>query len=197
MNLRIRANGFSLVEVLFAVFILAVGILGIIGLQLMAKQNNYDAIQRTTAAALASDIAERIRMNNTAVGFYLSKLEPVGNITQIPTTCNDPAGHCTNISIAEHDLATWHSLISGASDQTSAGENTGGLTEPSACITQDPLAKGGTVGTREIRIAIAWRGRSPLSNPAIDPCGTDPAGVRYGANNEYRRVFVLDAKIQE
>lgn len=186
-------KGFSLVEVLIALFILAVGILGIIGLQLFAKQNNFDAIQRTSAAALASDIVERMRMNRSALADYISTAEPVVAPAEIPATCNNVAAACTPTQVAAHDLATWYSLISGLSDQDKDGNNVGGLTEPSACIIQDPDGSG---VTSEYRIVIAWRGRNPLSNSTRSTCGDDATGARYGANNMYRRIYILDARIE-
>lgn len=196
MNSPRAIQGFSLVEVLIALFILAVGILGIISLQLFAKQNNFDAIQRTSAAAFATDMVERMRMNRTILANYISTAAPVPVDAAMPNTCQDPAAPCTPATIAVHDLANWYALISGASDKSVAGDNTGGLTEPSACITQDPLGVGGSIGEHEYRIAIAWRGRTPLSNPTVDTCGEDATGARYGTNNEYRRIFILDAKIE-
>lgn len=183
-------NGFSLIEVLVALFILAVGILGIIALQLFAKQNNTDAIQRTTAAALATNIAERMRMNSASLVNYISEVTPIPPDSTMPYTC-DAANSCSSVEIAVHDLAAWHALISGAADLSAAGANTGGLTEPSACIIQNPLG----TNEREYRIVIAWRGRTPLTNPVVSTCGEDAAGERYGANNEYRRIYLLDARL--
>ena len=197
MNYRPTAKGFSLIEVLIALFILAVGILGIIGLQLYAKQNNFDAIQRASAAALATDIVERMRMNKTDLINYIVTKEPVTAPNAIPSSCNTPAAGCAPTDITNRDLDTWYSMISGlAEKQSTTGDYTGGLTEPSACIIRDPLGKGGTVGQSEYRIVIAWRGRTPLSNSTATTCGNDSTGTRYGTDNVYRRVYVLDAKIE-
>lgn len=190
------ANGFTLIEAMIALFILSVGILGIIGLQIITNQNNVDAIQRTTATTLASDIIERMRINRSAAADYISRAEPVVAPDSMPATCGGVAAVCTPTETAAHDLAHWYSMISGLTAQMSTGDNTGGLKSPSACIIQDPRGIGGPVGQREYRIAIAWRGPNALTNPAISDCGNDDNGVRYGANNAYRRVFVLDAKIE-
>jgi hypothetical protein len=42
-------------------------------------------------------------------------------------------------------------------------------------------------------VAIAWRGRTPLSNPATNNCGAT-SGF-YGDSNEYRRVLQFVAYI--
>ncbi|MCB1865627.1 MAG: type IV pilus modification protein PilV [Chromatiales bacterium] len=58
-----RQRGFTVWEVLVAVVLLAVGLLGIAGLQLSSLQGNHSAYQRTLVTAMASDISERIRAN--------------------------------------------------------------------------------------------------------------------------------------
>jgi len=193
-HLRV-SRGFTLIEVLIALFILAVGILGIIGLQLFAKQNNFDSVQRTAAATLATDIVERMRMNKSALADYISTKEPVAAPAAIPTDCAASGTPCTPSELAQHDLNTWYSLISGLSDKQGAS-NVGGLTEPSACIIQDPSGVGGVVGKTQYRIVIAWRGRTPLSNSTRSTCGNDATGARYGAGDAYRRIFILDARIE-
>ncbi|HEY0720013.1 MAG TPA: type IV pilus modification protein PilV [Gammaproteobacteria bacterium] len=188
-----QTKGFTLIEALFAMFILAVGILGIIGLMLFAKQNNYDAIQRTTAAMLATDIVERMRVNTSALPNYRSKLEPVpANTVPSPDPCTPVASGtsgCTPSQIAARDLDIWHSLISGATETLPDDSNGGGLLEPSACITQ--------VTDNHYRIAIAWRGRTALTNPLADTCGSGTVLYNGPGNaNEFRRLFVMDAFIE-
>ncbi len=187
MPTHTKAQGFTLVEVLIALFILAVGILGIIGLMLFAKQNNYDAIQRTTAAMLATDIAERMRVNPQALPSYRVQVEPIPANTAAPTPSCNAAPGCAPAAIAARDLALWYSQIAGAAE-TAGGNNTGGLLAPSACITN-------TGTPNQYRIAIAWRGRTALSNPILDPCGSG-TGLYDGDNpNEFRRLFVMDVTI--
>ncbi len=194
MNRFTPSKGFTLVEVLVALFILSVGILGIIGLQLFAKQNNFDSIQRTTAAALATDIVERMRLNKASLAAYVTSATPVSSQapTTFPTNCT-LASMCTSAQIATQDLLTWYGLINGLSDQK-GGQTTGGLAVPSACIIQDPNGVGGTVGASQYRVVIAWRGQTPMSSSIRNTCGTG-LGL-YGTNDQYRRIFILDAKIE-
>ena len=61
-----QQTGATLIEVLIAVVVLSIGLLGLAGLQVTSVQSNYSAYQRSQATVLANDIAERMRANRTA-----------------------------------------------------------------------------------------------------------------------------------
>jgi type IV pilus modification protein PilV len=69
MSIR-KQTGFTLIEVLIAVVIFGVGLLTVASLQIVARQANYDAVQRTTATHLAQGMLERMRANRPALGTY-------------------------------------------------------------------------------------------------------------------------------
>lgn len=89
-----HSKGFSLMEVLIALLILAVGLLGIAALQSVALKTNHSAYQRTQATFLAYDMMDRMRSNRNAAiqGNY--------NLTMTAT----PSG---GGSLAEQDLDDW------------------------------------------------------------------------------------------
>ncbi len=57
------ASGFTLLEVLIAVVILSVGLLGMAGLQARSLQANQSALMRSQATVLAYDMIDRMRAN--------------------------------------------------------------------------------------------------------------------------------------
>jgi len=59
------ADGFTLIEILVTLIIISVGLLGIAGLHSMSLRNNFDALIRSHASALADEIADRMRTNRT------------------------------------------------------------------------------------------------------------------------------------
>jgi len=59
-------RGASLIEVLVAIVILAIGLLGIAGLQATSVQSNYSAYYRSQATLLAYELGDRMRANRTA-----------------------------------------------------------------------------------------------------------------------------------
>lgn len=92
---NIRSNsGFSLLEVLIALLVLAVGLLGIAALQGVALKTNHGAYLRSQATFLAYDMMDRMRANRTAAlsGDYNLAMSA------------DPAG---GASLADEDLQDW------------------------------------------------------------------------------------------
>jgi len=99
------ARGFTLVEVLVALVVLAVGMLGVAVLLVEGLQGGRSAIEHTQAVNLAADIAERMRSNRAAAAAYDTAEgtpEP-----QVDPACEDAAGPCDPRAMAGHDLRRW------------------------------------------------------------------------------------------
>lgn len=96
-----RQSGFTLIEILVTVVVLAIGLLGLAGLQATSLAYNSTAFQRSQATSLAYDIADRMRVNVGAAqgGAY--------NITLVQAA---PAG----VSLAEVDLQEWRRALINA-----------------------------------------------------------------------------------
>ncbi|WP_199458093.1 MULTISPECIES: type IV pilus modification protein PilV [unclassified Marinobacter] len=61
-------RGFTMIEVLVAVLILAIGLLGVAGVQLVSMQQTANSTLRSEASMYAQTVAERLRANgNTAL----------------------------------------------------------------------------------------------------------------------------------
>jgi type IV pilus assembly protein PilV len=79
-------RGFSLIEVMVTAFILAIGVLGVSGLQLYGLRESEDIYYRTQADALITSLAERMRSNMQAArkqNYYVATALPYGT----PLTC--------------------------------------------------------------------------------------------------------------
>jgi len=103
---RRRDRGFTLIEVMVALLVLSIGLLGLAGLQVAALQNNQSAFMRSQATALAYDLADRMRSN--VVGTISGNYDPA-NAAVVPT-CRTTAG-CTSQEMAANDLAEWNATI--------------------------------------------------------------------------------------
>lgn len=67
LNFKYRQAGISLLEVLVALFVLAVGLLGVIAMQAESIKLNQQAYGSTQAIFAANDAAERMRVNMPAL----------------------------------------------------------------------------------------------------------------------------------
>lgn len=65
-----KVSGFTLVEVLIALIVLSIGLLGIAAMYVETLRANRSALVRTQAIALASDLADRIRANRVPADAY-------------------------------------------------------------------------------------------------------------------------------
>lgn len=65
-----RASGFSLIEVMIAILVMALGLLGFALLQTMSVRFTQSANQRTQAANLAYDILDQMRTNRQVATLY-------------------------------------------------------------------------------------------------------------------------------
>lgn len=70
MSVFNKQQGVGLVEVLVALVLLSIGILGFVALQVRAMDASNEATNRTMAINLARDLAERIRVNRSSFSDY-------------------------------------------------------------------------------------------------------------------------------
>ena len=106
-------TGFTLIEVLISMLILAIGLLGLAGLQGVGLRNNLSAYHRSQATQLAYDVADRMRANtadaqNLAASVYIT-MAPADAVAQ--EACTTVAGTCTPAQMAQHDLFEWNSNL--------------------------------------------------------------------------------------
>ncbi len=101
-----KQHGFTLVEVMVALVIFTISLLGLAGLQAAALRDNHLANQNTIATQLAEDMAERIRANPAGVssGDYNA-------ISAKPGAQDCYGSSCTSSQIAQMDAYQWFTAI--------------------------------------------------------------------------------------
>lgn len=101
--MRKNSSGFTLIEVLIAMVVVAFALLGFAGLQASALKNNNSSYYRGQAVQLTSNIIEAMRANSVGVaaGVYISELP---NGTQTACTTLAP---CTSAVLASNDIYDW------------------------------------------------------------------------------------------
>lgn len=113
--------GFSMIEIMVTIAIIATSLLGTAGLQAYAMRVNQGAQLRSQAVFLASDIAERMEANKagatTGVGYDLDE------VTSAPAsvdTCYSST--CSASNLAAYDLNQWSNSIDTLLPQAIAWE---------------------------------------------------------------------------
>jgi type IV pilus assembly protein PilV len=94
-----RTRGFSLIEVLVTLVVLAIGLLSLAALQLATLRNNNSALTRSEATTLVYDILDRMRAN---------RMPAIQGDYDIVMTADAPAGS----DIASRDLRAWLNALS-------------------------------------------------------------------------------------
>lgn len=90
------ARGFTLLEVLVALVVIAVGMLGIAVLYVEGLKAERTSVYRTSAVNLAADLADRIRANpNGQIGYQAA---PLNN------GCTNGLADCNPAALAQDDL---------------------------------------------------------------------------------------------
>ena len=92
--------GFSLIEILVAVLIVSVGVLGVAGLQLLSLQNNTSAMFRTQAFQSAYGIMDRARANPGEDYSIAMDDDP-------PAAEDCTAADCSPSEMRDYDQASW------------------------------------------------------------------------------------------
>jgi type IV pilus assembly protein PilV len=194
-------RGATLIEVLIAILVLAVGILGLMGLQINGKRTNYEALQRSAAVGLAQDMMNRIRANPSVAtgGAVLNSNYDTGDstlhtftaggvgggqITSTPTNCATTT--CSTTQLAAYDLWAWEKKLDDA-------VTSNGLINPTGCIDVDNTT---AVDGSLVTVMVAWESKIDLDQtdllarmPALK-CGGDGSGTKYGTGNTRRQAVI-------
>lgn len=174
-------SGVSLLESLVAMAILALGVLGLLGVQMRTMVDNNNAKYSATAARLANDLFERIKTNPNSNMLTNATFDPLAPLTATQwdwlanyelawgadgtatTTCD--TGFCTSAQQAVHDLNRWKTTVTS-------------LPNGNARVLRSPD------NARQMIVIVGWRanekGTTPLSIsiPGVTPpsaCGSTHA----------------------
>jgi type IV pilus assembly protein PilV len=106
---RASQAGFTMIEVLIAVLVLSIGLLGLAGLQAASLRNNHSAYLRSQATLLAYGIADRMRANQAEVTGGTGYQMAAYNLPAAVTACNSSG--CSPTNMAQNDLYEWETTL--------------------------------------------------------------------------------------
>ena len=96
--------GFTMLEILIAIVILSIGLLGLAGLHAAGLKNTQNANYRTVAMFQAYDMADRMRSN--AEGLYNGAYDNI--TTSIPSDPGCISTGCTYSQLGDYDQRVWN-----------------------------------------------------------------------------------------
>jgi len=103
-NYRSKQIGAGLPEILVAMLLLGVAVIGFAGLQVRALDSSTEAMSRTQAMSIAQDLAERMRLNPNAAGNYRSNWS--GWASDVVALDKCETNTCTPTEMAQYDKVT-------------------------------------------------------------------------------------------
>jgi len=153
---RASERGTTLFEVLIALVIASIGLLGLAGLQMRMQLSDVESYQRAQALLLLDDMANRLEANRDQAATYVTGPgAPLGSGMTCPTTTT---------TLVQTDTQQWCTALQGAAEVTGANKS-GAMLGARGCVE--------TLGANSYLITVAWQGLSPTAAPS--------AGVACGA----------------
>lgn len=130
-------RGFTLVETLVSMVVLAVGMLGIAALYIEGLRSSQASVSRTVAVNLAADMADRIRANPNATAGAYAGVGPGAN-----NNCVNGPGACLPDQLAQDDWFWWFQDVQ---NRLPAGVT--------AAVAEDPVA---VAPATQYDIVLTW-----------------------------------------
>jgi type IV pilus assembly protein PilV len=192
-----------MIEVLVTLVVLALGLLGIMGLQARGQQAELESYQRAQALVLVQDIVDRMNANRSDshnllyTGGASPPTYPVGGGGAL-TSCAGKTG-------AAYDLCDWTNELNGAAEVLSGGACTtasgadcvGAMLGARGCIAYNAGSEltdstGATMsGTGIYTVTVTWQGVAATSPP---PASITCAQGLY-PDDAMRRVVTVTFRI--
>lgn len=146
-------RGISLIESLVAIVVMALGILGILGVQMRTLSDTQTGVRRAQAIRLIEDLGERLQANPDA----LNNLSVYTTTPVSPTDCS--TAECSASDLAAFDISRWQTSVSN--------------TLPGAQATVF-IPQG---GARQLGVLIGWR-ESQYNQDGNSLSTTDSAAMK-------------------
>jgi len=185
-NTMRNARGFSMIEVLVTMFILLVGLLGLVKLMLVSQHAEMESYQRAQALVLLHDMAGRINANRTVANCYaisdaVTGTSYMGSGSGALPNC--ALGSVEAYTLANNDLLAWDNLLKGASE-TVGSARLGAMIGARGCASLNPASG-------VYLVSVAWQG---IGNSAAPVSGLACGKGLYGTETQ-RRIVSMTLQI--
>ncbi len=182
-----KMYGFSLIEIMISSFILALGFLGLAGMQSTAIKSTIEIEQRTLANSLVADITERMKLNRlwlqqSGNNYAINSL--MDSELSVPS-CIGAGGvfnNCSGLDIKNNDLYECKQKFIGAYVNSSSDRESG-LVDADACIEVQSSGKN--------IIVLSWYSTVKSKDAAADYGETD-LRTKCGNAGQSRRQLKVE-----
>ena len=157
METRMRivpSRGFTLLEVLIALLIFSLGMMGLAGLMVVSVKTNHSAYLRTQASFLAQSMADRMRANISKVNDYNGDYDASTASATYCSSC-DPDG------LLDRDRAIWSQQLIDSLPNPTANINCDG--------TVIPASSGAGTYDGACEFTIKWAEANLQASDSADP----------------------------
>ena len=164
-----RQRGITLLESLIALVVAALGILGVIGVQMRTLTDTQNTVRREQAIRLMEDLGERMKANPNALGHMASYVS--GWSTTLPTPVaarNCASATCSGAELAAYDMAEWKRQVQRSLP----------LGDASIFYTKADVTGSVTADRRQLGVMIRWR----QNEKEPDPNSSDSDNKSYLAS---------------
>ncbi|HEU5295041.1 MAG TPA: type IV pilus modification protein PilV [Burkholderiaceae bacterium] len=170
-----RDAGFTLIEILVTIVVLALGLLGVAGMQARASVTEFESYQRGQALALVRDMQSRLLSSRGVLPGYLDKSVSASDGSVYfgsgagATSFADGAGNCPApvagdaLAIAKHQVCTWAQELLGASVKEGANA-IGAMVGARGCLV--PVVPPQQNALADVYVVVVWQGVEARAEPA-------------------------------
>lgn len=161
-------QGFALIEAMVSIVVVAIGILGILGVQMRTLADTQTGVRRAQAIRLVEDLSERAKVNPNAlqnIGSYTTGWLAGGASVATPPDCKTSA--CNAATLAQSDLLSWKQLVL----------QTLPLADANVFQVSDETATG---NKRQLGVMISWRENEKATGTSAE-------------NTDYKAIFTPDS----
>lgn len=145
--------GFSLIEVLVALLVLSVGLLGLAALQTTGLAFNHQSYERTQAVLQAYDIIDRMRANKSGTGGTINATYDSVALGNQPTVSVD----CTSLPCDGGQLATYDINRWNAANASILAEGKGAICKGTYTNDANGYPSSCSVTGSIYRVAVTWK----------------------------------------
>jgi type IV pilus assembly protein PilV len=177
--LFVKQSGFTLLEVMISLVILAIGVLGVISMQINTYQDLQSSHNYSQAAMIGSNMADRMLANFRPLPVVADNYEHDWDDGR-PTWIDCTTIACTTAELRDYDIFVWQILVTGREDEDDPDKKIqGSLPSGSGEVVRDGI-------TNNFDITVRWD--DDLSGSAGQDCDT--------TDDEDLDCYVLRVRLQ-